>query len=496
MTKRIISIIIVLMMLIAAVSCGGNNDVVGENTTDSTANGVPTDAVTEAADPFTYEGSYKVGYAIADITPEGDIPLNTGDMLTAVKEKLYATCIAINAGGETVLLYSLDIKNASPDFNKSAKSKIRQAVGIMPENIMINTMHNHSAPSTNTPAGNIAVTKWTQSLLGTIGTLAKEAVADLSEARPYIGRGETQDLSFVRRYIHEDGSFSSIHYAGASSTPIVAHETEADEEVQVIRFVREDKKDVVMANWQSHVAHAIGTFPNAISGDYVYHARKTVEGLDDDVLFAFFLGAAGNQNQTVRVNDKGQATRVYRNTGNLLGQEIVRILENNMTPVNGGNADGSELTHQAPLRPSSADEVERAMKVRNSGYAEDSAEYKALLIELGLKSKYEINSIINRKDYAGKQSPMIIGAISIGDISFVSVPYEMFDTNGKEIKAATPDKMTFILAYTGGAGGYVPSANSVPNGGYEVYTSQYEYGTGEAVVKKLLGLLKALDDKG
>jgi hypothetical protein len=88
---------------------------------------------------------------------------------------------------------------------------------------------------------------------------------------------------------------------------------------------------------------------------------------------------------------------------------------------------------------------------------------------------------------------MNIGAISIGDISFVWCGYEMFDTNGMEIKAATPDKMTFILAYTGDALGYIPSINSVPNGSYEVYATDFKYGTGEEVAQKLIKLLEYLD---
>ena len=493
--KKILAFMLAMLMLLATVSCGGNNDIVDESTADTTTPAT-TDAATESdtettGDPYTFTGDFKVGFARVDITPEGDIPLNTGDMLTKVKEELYATCVAISDGKNTVLLYSLDIKNMTPDFDNTVKTRIKTATKIPPENIIINTMHNHSAPSTNVPGNSTAVRKWSNELATTMATMAKDAVADLSDAVPYIGTGKTTNLAFVRRYFHEDGSFSSmVGYRGKSTTPVVRHESEADDVVQLIRFVREDKKDVVMANWQAHVAHAIGQFPNTISGDYVYYARNTVESGDDDALFAFFLGAAGNINLKVAIKELDRAGGNYLFVGKQLGQEILKGLEN-MTPVNGGEVKGINRIYQAERRPSTTEEADRARLVKNSGYAEDTDEYNALLDKYGFKSKYEVNYTISRENKTGTQS-MKLGAMTIGDISFVSVPYEMFDTNGMEIKAATPDKMTFILAYSGGAFGYIPSALAVPNGGYEVYVSGYEYGTAEKVVAELLEMLREI----
>ena len=55
--------------------------------------------------------------------------------------------------------------------------------------------------------------------------------------------------------------------------------------------------------------------------------------------------------------------------------------------------------------------------------------------------------------------------------------------------------MTFVLTCAGGAGGYVPAAGAVPHGGYEVYTTSYEFGTAEKVVTELLAMLEKLEKK-
>lgn len=65
----------------------------------------------------------------------------------------------------------------------------------------------------------------------------------------------------------------------------------------------------------------------------------------------------------------------------------------------------------------------------------------------------------------------------------------MFDTNGKEVRDASPYKMTFISSLTGGGFGYIPSAYAFPHGGYEVYVTRFVMGTGEALVQESLKLL-------
>ena len=67
----------------------------------------------------------------------------------------------------------------------------------------------------------------------------------------------------------------------------------------------------------------------------------------------------------------------------------------------------------------------------------------------------------------------------------------MFDTNGIEIREASPFKTTIVITGCGGSAGYVPSALAVPNGGYEVYTTPWEFGTAEIIVNLLVESLRS-----
>lgn len=76
----------------------------------------------------------------------------------------------------------------------------------------------------------------------------------------------------------------------------------------------------------------------------------------------------------------------------------------------------------------------------------------SLIIHIGVDfderiySPYHANAVVRDSNTSRILSRNIeIDAVSIGDVSFVTAPYEMFDTNGKYIKDNSQSKMTFVL---------------------------------------------------
>ena len=89
----------------------------------------------------------------------------------------------------------------------------------------------------------------------------------------------------------------------------------------------------------------------------------------------------------------------------------------------------------------------------------------------------------------GETLDMQFFAISFGDIAFATVPFEQFDTNGQEVRAASPFPVTFTLSITNDHNGYVPSALAFPHGGYEVGQTKFVEGSGEEFVREQIRLL-------
>ena len=257
-------------------------------------------------------------------------------------------------------------------------------------------------------------------------TAVEESLLDLAPATAYAGESATENMAFVRRYLMDTGRY--VTNPGANDGIAVAHESQADTELRTIRFDRGEEKDVLMVNYQTHYH---GTFATQVSADFVHPLREKVEK-ELDVHFAYHNGASGNLNFQSHIK----------------GEKKYKTLESAAHGI--------------------ADVVLDAV----------SKEEKANLDTLYHEASYY--------DAHGKEVRLY--AFTIGDIGFVSAPYEMFDTNGKQIREASPCKMTFVCAYTNGHMGYCPSKEAFPHGAYEVEASSFRQGDAENFAEELVRL--------
>ena len=81
--------------------------------------------------------------------------------------------------------------------------------------------------------------------------------------------------------------------------------------------------------------------------------------------------------------------------------------------------------------------------------------------------------------------PVELAAVSFGDVAFAFSPFEMFDTNGIQLRRASPFAMTFSCSYAMNCFGYLPSHQAFPHGEYEAMICRFVPGTGESVVLEL-----------
>ena len=81
----------------------------------------------------------------------------------------------------------------------------------------------------------------------------------------------------------------------------------------------------------------------------------------------------------------------------------------------------------------------------------------------------------------------------MGDLAFAMAPYEMYDTNGVEIKQGSPYKMTFVLTLANGPSmGYLPTRLNFEHGGYAADTCRFKPGIGEALAEEFIKMLNDL----
>lgn len=111
--------------------------------------------------------------------------------------------------------------------------------------------------------------------------------------------------------------------------------------------------------------------------------------------------------------------------------------------------------------------------------------------EIGVCLFAEPGIIIRRAGLPDTED-MPLATLALGDLGMGFFPFEMFDTNGKQLRDISVYPMTFPCGYSLNYLGYMPSCTAVPHGGYEVFMCRYVPGTGESVVLELAAMLRKM----
>ena len=435
---------------------------------------------------------FKAGYSRVKITPEGISKDNPFGKFTSVRDDIYATCVAIYDGDQILMLVSVDIGSMSETNCDNIRSSITFETGVPYENIYISATHTHSTESFSKHP------RWALDSYKKIAKTAAEAISDLKDTEMYMNTGRTPGMAFVRRYTidgetyfgYSSKLFSENYYR--EDSPIKCA-SETDDSLQTLRFVREGEKDIVLLNWQGHLASCVDTYPTSISADIAHYLREDIEAGDNDSLVAFFAGASGNLNiiaptiNDAKYNDgpdsvRGNGNNHYAYVAKALAEVALDTIKlEDMTPIEGGNIQITKKVHTALTRTDTPEEIAAAKKrLAEDKYPNTSA---------GQIDKKCDNYMIKRNEIASKD--IRIAAIAIGDLAFIAVPYEMFDNNGLQVKKASPFRMTFVLTNADGDWAYMPSTEAwTKYRGYETEATYFENGEAEKVVAEYIKMLE------
>ena len=129
-----------------------------------------------------------VGFGRVDITP--DFPVSIAGysddetrISEGVLEHIYVTCIAMTAGAETVLLYTIDNLSVYRKEADIIREYVSPKVGIAPEKIFFTATHCHTAPTNYLI--NDGAKRYRALLLDWMTQAAQEALADRVPAEIY-----------------------------------------------------------------------------------------------------------------------------------------------------------------------------------------------------------------------------------------------------------------------------------------------------------------------
>lgn len=444
---------------------------------------------------------FMVGFAREDITPEEFNTLagfgnDLYRMCNNVLDHVFGTVIVLqDAEGNRVAMCSVDLLNAKEDtVVKMARDSIFEATGIPTDHIMVNVTHTHAAPSFYNPDDE-RTGPFLKLYAKQMAKAAVEAIEDLKPATAQVGKTIAKRLTFKRHYVLEDGTVAT-HGSNQKKLRRVAHAAPADEQLQVIRFVREGGRDVVMVNFQCHATTTSGSKRFDMSADFPGTMRDHLEGLTG-CHCAYYQGACGDlvpRSILVPLNiiDEGD----YFAHGRKIAEVAFDCLQNKMEPAELGTIKTVQFTYSGPVDHSEDHRIEDAKKVRDGFYdLPTDADRTARLRQYGFNSYLQAGHIIRRAN-SGDTHSFELDAVRAGDISFATAPFEMFSSNGKFVKDNSPYKMTFMCAYCNGANSYIAddAAYDYTTYCYEVDSRTFPRGGGEDIANNLVRLLEGLQD--
>ena len=486
--KKFFAILLCFVMLLGLVACGSSDAPEGS----SAGNAAETTTGTAGT-----EGQFLVGYAKVDITPSYSVPLRGyGDtakrMSTGYTDPIYATCVAITGtNGETVLAYGIDLTNAFSNCFPDYREKIAKKIGIPVENVHLSCSHMHSGcDMTNTAVS--SVNDYIRDCEKWFIKAAEQAMEDRCPATIQYASAATKNLNFVRRYYRSDGTPAGDNYGDFSTAPIERHESEVDNQLQVIKFLRQDDKDIILANFQTHPHRNGGSKNTNITADIPGVFRNELEN-QLGVEVVYFTGASGNVNPTSRISEEN-ITKNYKEQGQALAKYVID-LEGQYTDIPVGPVYALTQEFTGPTDHSSDDKLDAALYMKEQlDSGKSFNELKDYAQKHGINSKYSPACIIRKANEAPTRTTGVF-AFSVSTLGFAVVPFEMFDTNGKFVKDNSPFTATFVLTCANQHNTYLPSALGYQNGGYEVDQTHFAPGTGEVIADLYVEMLTELHNK-
>ena len=466
--KKIVCLFLSCVMLLGLVACGA-----GSSSPETTA--------PQAA-------TFMAGFGRADITPGDGVGMggysdNETRLSKGALDPIYVTCIALSDGTETILAVTIDVIGIRDNLLINARNNLSAASGVPFDKIFVGATHTHSAPAMS--KNNDAEIAWWKDYEAALRTAAEDAMKDLAPAKLQATTKVIDGMNFVRHYLMNDGTYYGSNF-GSEDSGFKDHATKNDPQMVLIKLDRENKKDILMVNWQAHPASVAREVDyNMVSADFVGYMRVAMEQ-QTGMHFAYFTGASGNQNKDSKIASEkhGLTSQKY---GPKMAEYAIAALED-LKDIEDTTIKSVAKQHVVQIDHSWDNMIDQANEVYDLWKTEGKTAGDALGKQYGFTSSYQARAIRDRKKMT-LTGELTIGAFRIGPIGFTHGTYEMFSDHSNYVKENSPFEITFLIT---GNSTYIPSAAAYDYRSYEADTGFYAQGTGEQLAEEYVRLLNTL----
>ncbi len=443
----------------------------------------------------------KVGFASDIINPPMGAPIVGYFEPRFVKgylDDLYVRVLAIDDGKTKAVIVALDLCLYNDTYVARTKQAIMDFCDVDKNAIFINLSHTHTGPTIGKDFASPKESspEYDEFLINTIAKTSKKAFDDLAESSFYVANSTAKNISFVRRYRLKNGYVATN--PGVKNPQIDYPLAQPNENVEIVKIIRKDKKDICLFNFGTHPDTVGGEF---ISADWMGYACQNLEKALPNTDAIFLLAPQGDVNH-VNVNPTPEIEKLYtidfdgvprgveytKYMAKILSDAVLSVY-NEAQLIQTDSLNFAQKTIRLPSNQEN-DRLEEAQKIcdmYDTGRA-DELPYKEMELTTAVAEARRIVGLKNGPD----SFPYVLTVLRLGELAFAGVGGEPFTEIGVRIAKASPFKKTVVCCLTNCSSGYIPTSKAYDEGGYEARGSRLKKGSDDILVKEMTNLLNQL----
>ena len=447
------------------------------------------------------DGGLKIGWAMENITPKGPVSL-MGQYYERiskyVQSPLKATAVAIEQTDsvgdvEQAIMVSMDVVIYTGSLQDSLRKRVKDLIPDFDVNkLILNVTHDHSSFDAGPES------PYRKMLLRKLSKVAVDAwrnrqPAAVSRALRYVVVGHN------RRVVYADDTTQM--YGSTDKKDFIGLEGPEDSGVDML-FCWDLKKRLTGIIVNVACPAQVTEAKYYVSADYWGEVRKEIaKRLSKDVYILPQIGAAGDiAPRDLPRGYKSGEPNMWDIPGIIeIGKRLGQAIEDAYPEAKNSVQSEVVFKHaikniQLPKRKYSKDEYEEALAVIKEIHSRVSTEtawnnflkeikenerkkeygpWDNKLSDYGiLKKKEALVKMYEQQEKGDTIYPVEIHAIRVGDVVFITNPFELFVDYGFRITGRDKAKQTFIVQLcSGDYGGYLPTKRAVEGKGYRGYSA-------------------------
>jgi hypothetical protein len=476
----------------------------------------------------------KIGWADADITPEGKVELY-GQYYQRVSEGVHSSLgltvmVMESESGEQIIMVSLDTVGIPLEFVKMVRERtITRVPEIVPDKIIINATHVHTAPALS------SAMNWLKYAEGTIepehyrefvlSHLVK-TISDAWENRAFGSLATAHEYAVIghcRRAVFK-GSVAEM-YGDTSREDFTGLEGSEDPTAEILFTYDEDKNPTgVIINIACPAQVMEATY--LVSSDFTGETRRLLQShFGGNFKTLCQISSAGDQSPRDLIRNRN--ADFWNEKGvSILGERLYMAVIQAYEGINANEISfNMEILHSVTTVnlprwfPSQEETIKAEKEIKKltaamdekEAFADFNAEVKRNEKIVGKPGPYDsklhhfvliknTESIINRALERNKvpAMEMELHVLRVGEIVFCTNPFELFLDYGLRIKARSKARQTFIIQLCCGNSGYLPTEKAERHGGYGALINNCTVGSegGESLVEETVKTINRLFAEG